>query len=143
MNNQIHFFSQGCRFLIKDKKEIRGWIEEVIQREDRIPGEINFIFMDDAALLNYNLKYLNTNTYTDIITFPLSDEEQVISGDVYISIERVEENAKRYKVNFKEELRRILIHGVLHLIGYEDILVNDKRKMTRLENKFLKLYSKN
>jgi len=143
MNNNIRFFSQGCKYLVGNKLKIRKWIERVIQENGCITGEINFIFTDDATLLKYNIKYLNTNTYTDIITFPLSDEEQVISGDVYISIERVRENALKYKVSLEDELKRILIHGVLHLMGHEDISVIEKNKMTRLENKYLKIYTEN
>ena len=122
---------------------MREWLENVIVKNDKIPGEINLIITNDRNLNNINIKYLNTDTYTDIITFNLSEEEDIISGDIYISIDRVEENAKIYDVSTKEELRRVLVHGVLHLIGYKDSSPAEKRIMTRMENKFLEDYIRN
>jgi len=143
MNKNIHFFTSKARFYIEEKGKLREWLENVIVKNDKIPGEINLIITNDRNLNNINIKYLNTDTYTDIITFNLSEEEDIISGDIYISIDRVEENAKIYDVSTKEELRRVLVHGVLHLIGYKDSSPAEKRIMTRMENKFLEDYIRN
>ncbi|MCX6287863.1 MAG: rRNA maturation RNase YbeY [Bacteroidetes bacterium] len=140
MSKQIHFFNKGSKFLVKNKGKLVRWLEEVIRYEGRIVGEINYILTDDKTLLKYNIKYLNTDTLTDIITFSMSEEEEIVSGDVYVSVERVIENAKKYKVTLEDELRRIFIHGILHLMGYNDTSVGERRKMTRLENKFLSIY---
>jgi probable rRNA maturation factor len=140
MNNGIHFFNSKIKFVVQDKSGLKRWITEVIRESNKIPGEISFIITNDKVLQEINLKYLNTNTYTDIITFTLSEEEEIISGDVYLSIERIFENSKKYKVTIEEEFRRILIHGILHLLGYEDSSAKEKRQMTRLENKYLKSY---
>lgn len=140
MTSQIHFFCKGVKFSVKDKRGIIKWIEGVVRDEKKILGDINFILTNDKSLLEFNIKFLNTDTYTDIITFLLSEEPEVISGDVYISVERVQENAKKFYVSQDEELRRVLVHGILHLVGYNDVSASDKRRMTSLENRFLKNY---
>jgi len=142
MSNGIHFFNNKIKFVVQDKSMLKRWITEVIRDNEKIPGEINFIITSDKVLQKINLKYLNTDTYTDIITFALSEEQEIVSGDIYLSIERIAENSEKYRVTLEEELRRILIHGILHLLGYDDIAANEKKKMTRLENKYLKVFSR-
>lgn len=117
------------------------WLDDVISDFEKQSGEINFIVTNDKSINKINIQYLNTDTFTDVITFNFSEEDAVVSGDVYISIERVEENAKKFRVSVEEEFRRILIHGILHLLGYNDSVAKDKRRMTRLENKFLRRYN--
>jgi rRNA maturation RNase YbeY len=129
------------RFSVEDKTGLRQWIIKAIVENKKIPGDINFIVTNDKELHKINLRYLNTDTYTDIITFSLSEEEKIVSGDIYLSIERIMENAARFKVSTAEEFRRILIHGILHLLGREDSSVEGKKQMRRLENKFLKAYT--
>lgn len=141
MNSNIHFFTNKVAYKIDRKVKTANWIKEVILSNNKIPGEINVVLTSDKELLDINIKYLNTDTYTDIISFPLSEEDEIVSGDIYISIERIEENARKFKVTTEEELRRIFVHGILHLMGYDDMNTNDKRRMTRLENKFLKMFS--
>jgi len=140
MNKKIYFFVNRVKYSISNKTGLKLWVYDVISYFKRQTGEINFIITNDKLLNKINIQYLNTDTFTDVITFSLSEEDEIISGDVYISIERVEENAKKFRVTVEEEFRRILIHGVLHLLGFDDNSANEKRRMTRFENKFLKNY---
>lgn len=137
----ISFQVEDIQFNLKNKTVIKNWIHSVIRKKKRAPGEITFIFCSDAYLLTINQQYLNHHTYTDIITFDYSkDNGQLpISGDIFISIERVKENALNYSGSFENELNRILIHGVLHLLGYKDKTKSDKSEMTRQEENCLKL----
>jgi len=141
MSDRIHFFTQNVKYRVKEKKKLKTWIELITNLNKKILGEINFVLSDDTTLQKINIKYLNTNNYTDVISFSLAEEEKVISGDIYISIDRVKENARKYKVTTEEELKRILIHGVIHLLGYDDKTKSEKRIMTRLEDRFLKKFS--
>lgn len=134
----ISFFSEDTDYKIKEKQKIREWVSAVIKGEGfhRI-GELNFILCSDAYLLEINEQYLNHDTYTDIVTFDSSEEEGVISGDIFISVERTAENAKKFKVSDRDELHRVIIHGVLHLCGYMDKKKDDKGLMTAKENEYL------
>ena len=140
MSRNIHFFAEGLDFKVREKGRIRAWFNQAIKEYGKMEGEINVVFTTDELLRNINLKYLNTDTYTDIITFDFSEEEHLVSGDIYISINRVEENSKKYKATFENELHRVLIHGVLHLLGFEDTTKSEKSKMRKLENEFLDGY---
>jgi rRNA maturation RNase YbeY len=137
----ISFRTEDIKFSLKQKTVIKNWIIAVIKKKKRIPGELSFIFCSDAYLLGINQQYLNHNTYTDIITFDYSKESKVlpISGDIFISVERVRENATKYSTTFENELSRILIHGVLHLLGHKDKTKADKDEMTRQENSCLRM----
>jgi len=136
----VRFFSEKLKYLVKNKRQIRAWIAEIIADNIKIAGEINYILTTDEVLNEINIKYLNTDTYTDIITFNLSEEENIVSGDIYISIDRVTENAEKFQVDIEVELKRVLVHGVLHLMGYNDGSSAEKRKMTNLENKYIEKY---
>ena len=135
--NSIHFFTEGIKFRVHDRSRLKAWFVSTIKQYGKINGEINVVFTSDKKLRDINLKYLNTDTYTDIITFDLSDEDLVISGDIYISIERVKENAEIFKVTINDELNRVLIHGILHLLGFDDRTIKEKEKMKQLEDLFL------
>ncbi|MEI6884831.1 MAG: rRNA maturation RNase YbeY [Bacteroidota bacterium] len=137
MNRNIHFFTEGIKFRINDRSRLKTWFVSAISRYGKINGEINIIFTSDKKLREINLKYLNTDTYTDIITFNLSEEDLVISGDIYISIERIEENAGIFEVGIETELHRVLIHGILHLLGFDDRTTKERAKMRKLEDMFL------
>ena len=106
-------------FKLKDSVKIKTWIKKIITLEKKKTGQINFVFTSDEEVLKANIQFLNHSTYTDIITFD-SCEGITINGDIIISIERVAENAHKFKVDFKQELKRVIIHGVLHLCGYND-----------------------
>ena len=126
-------------FILEDKAKTKNWIKKVICLEQRSVGEINYIFCDDNYLLEQNIKYLEHNTLTDVITFNYS-EKDIISSDIMISIERVKENSIIFENPFKKELRRVMIHGILHLIGYNDKTKKEKKEMTEKENFYLDIY---
>lgn len=125
-------------FTLKNEAELKDWIQFVLDEEDRELGEISYIFCDDEYLYDINVKHLNHNTLTDIISFDYS-LGKVVSGDIYISTERVEENAKEQEVDFDDELHRVMIHGVLHFVGYRDKTDADKREMRSKEDYYLSL----
>ena len=135
--SDINFFTEDHSFQFKNKFRITTWIHNVIQEEDRVLNELNIIFCSDNYLLQINKTYLNHETLTDIITFDHSETNNEIEGDIFISIDRVKENALSYNITFKEELLRIMIHGVLHLIGYKDKSENEKQEMTEREDIYL------
>lgn len=135
----INFHSEGISFILKSKTNIRSWLGDVIVSEKKQLGEINYIFCNDKHLLTLNKTYLNHNTLTDIITFDYSEKE-TISGDIFISIERVKENALQFDTGFDMELRRVMVHGVLHLIGFKDKSKRDKDEMTQKEDYYLGCY---
>jgi len=132
----FHFKSD---LVLKDKTHYADWISRVIESEGYLPGQIDYIFCTDDFLLELNKQYLNHDTFTDIITFDYSDG-RIISGDIFISTERVRENAQMFEVDFSNELKRVMIHGILHLVGYGDESEEDKLKMRRKEEEKIKLF---
>ncbi len=137
--NVIHFFTEDIIFTLKQKSEIRNWILNTVKNESYRLKELNYIFCSDEYLLGINRQYLNHDTYTDIITFDTSEEERVVVGDVFISIDRIKENADKFKSAEHDELHRVMIHGVLHLLGYTDKGKKEKAQMTDKENQYLGL----
>ena len=137
----IHFFAEGIDFKLPHPRKTSQWIKEVIRREGASPGDINYIFCSDAYLLAINKAYLKHSTFTDIITFDLGDEASaaVISGEIYISVERVRENAIKFARPWYEELHRVIIHGVLHLLKYSDKGRASKALMRKKEEACLSL----
>lgn len=117
---KINFFSEEINFKPKHTAALRKWVKGVISTEGRILSEVNYIFCTDAYIHSINLEYLKHDTYTDIITFNNSDEENSIESDIFVSIERVKENSEKLSVSFEYELHRVMIHGILHLCGYSD-----------------------
>lgn len=139
MDSNIYLHSE-CDFEAGSVSNLEPWIKTVITKENKTLGEINYIFCTDEYLLEKNQTFLNHNTYTDIITFDYSEENQ-ISGDIFISIERVKENARKFAVEFETELKRVMIHGVLHLIGYKDKSEDEQKLMREKENFYLEKIS--
>lgn len=138
MKSTIHFFSEEIPFKLKNSTKCRAWIAAAIKEEgSRLEGDLNFIFCDDRYLLEINETYLNHSTLTDIITFPHSEESGSVSGDIFISVERVEENAQTFHVSFDDELKRVIIHGVLHLVGYADKSKNESEIMRSKEDHYI------
>ncbi len=135
---EINFFSEND-FILRDQLSYRQWIYKVIESEDKIAGDLSFIFCDDEYLHNMNISYLDHDTYTDIITFDYGIGN-TLQGDIYISTERVKENANTFNVNFKTELLRVMVHGVLHLCGYKDKNERDQDLMRRKEEEKMKLF---
>ena len=134
----ISFSNDNIVFNLKNKSKIKEWISSIIDKEKKILGNLNYSFTSDDSLLKINIEYLKHNTYTDIITFNYNDGKK-ISGDIFISIERVKENARKFEVAFEEELHRVMIHGVLHLCGYKDKSKTDSGLMRKKENASLRL----
>ena len=135
MESNIYYHSE-CDFQLKDDESITKWLKDAISTEDKELGEINYIFCDDQYLLKKNQEYLQHDTFTDIITFDYTEANR-LSADIFISIERVKENAITFAVPFENELRRVIIHGVLHLIGYKDKSEEDSKTMRSKENFYL------
>ncbi len=135
----IRFFNENTSFRLRNKKSIRAWISDAVINEGKIPGEISVIFCNDSFLLDMNIRYLNHDTLTDIITFEYN-EGLLISGDIFISIERVKENARLFSKSFNDELHRVIIHGMLHLCGYKDKTMKDTATMRRMEEAYLVLF---
>ena len=138
MKLAINFFTEDVDFKLKGKKDIKSWIKNVITSENKVVGNINFIFTTDESLLEINKKYLKHKTYTDIITFNYN-QEKILNGDIYISVDRVRDNAKVYSDNFEKELFRVLVHGVLHLIGYDDVSDSLEKVIRQKEDQYLKM----
>jgi probable rRNA maturation factor len=136
---KVHFFSEETAFTIKNKSKIRQWLNRVIQEEAGKTGTISFIFCSDNYLLSLNKTFLKHNTLTDILTFADQDDAGTISGDIFISIPRVEENSVIFQQSFTRELNRVMVHGVLHLLGYKDKTKVQKMEMTSKENQYLQL----
>ena len=133
----ISFFEQDISFKLKDKRKIKQWLKATIEAEGFELDELTYIFCSDAYLLQINQQYLDHDTYTDIITFDNSVEASDITGDIFISIDRVSENAVKFGQTFTDELHRVIVHGVLHLLGYKDKTPNDNKKMTQKEDEYL------
>jgi rRNA maturation RNase YbeY len=133
----INYFSEISFELKKDPK-IAEWIQQSVRNEGYETGEINYIFCDDDCLLEKNIKYLNHNTLTDIISFDYT-EQGIVSGDIFISIDRVKDNAKDFGHLFEDELYRVMIHGVLHFCGYKDKNEKEQNQMTAKEDYYLSL----
>lgn len=136
----IVFYSQSIKFTLKNKIKLRNWINSAIEKENKTSGDISFIFCSDFYLLKLNKSYLKHDYYTDIITFDYSENQDVISGDIFISIQRVRENAKKFNKTFENEMHRVMIHGVLHLLGYNDANEKEKKLMTSKEDYYLKVF---
>ncbi|MBQ8702922.1 MAG: rRNA maturation RNase YbeY [Bacteroidales bacterium] len=132
----IRFSTQSVNFELPEPEKVRRWIAEVIQRRQMTVGNINYLFCDDEYLLGVNQQYLQHDTYTDIITFDYV-AGTLVSGDILISVERVRENARLFDVSFEQELRRVVIHGVLHLLGQGDKSEAEAAEMRRLEGEAL------
>jgi len=139
-NMAITFQSQNTNFKLNQGSRIKAWIKKIIELEKRKAGNINFVFTTDEDLLKVNIQYLKHNTYTDIITFDYSEDKK-ISGDIMLSIERVGENAEKLKIDFDEEIKRVMIHGILHLCGYKDKTKTDSELMRKKENWALKKFA--
>jgi probable rRNA maturation factor len=121
------------------EEQFRKWIFSIIEKENKKPGNLSYIFLSDDELLEMNKQYLDHDDLTDIITFDYSEDFGDISGDIFISIDRVRENANLYSITFLEELARVLAHGVLHICGYGDKSEEDQKVMRDRENHYLRM----
>lgn len=134
----MDFFSEDTDYLPENQEHLTRWITSVIEAEGKIPAAISFIFCSDEYLLRMNVEHLQHDYYTDIITFDYC-EGAVISGDLFISVDRVRENASELQVPFEDELHRVMVHGVLHLLGYGDKTEAEQRAIRQKEDACLLL----
>ncbi len=133
----IAFLSEDITFELKEKLKHKAWLKDAAKAEGFKIGELNYIFCSDAYLLDINQKYLGHDTLTDIVTFDNSEDPKMIEGDIFISIERVQENALKFDTA-ESELKRVMVHGLLHLAGYKDKDKAQKELMRNKENEHLK-----
>ena len=129
----VHFHNEQISFTLRKKLILNTWIKETSLEYGKSVSDINIIFTNDEFLLEMNQKFLKHDFYTDILTFDYSKDE-IISGDIYISIDRVKENSYSYDVSFNDELKRVIIHGILHLCGYKDNSETERTVMRNLED---------
>jgi rRNA maturation RNase YbeY len=132
-------FNYENEFQLYNEEQISSWVSAVILSENKKEGDINYIFCDDDYLLNINNQYLNHDTLTDIISFDYSVGNE-LHGDIFISTERVSDNAKDFNVTFEDELKRVLVHGVLHYCGYKDKSESDEQLMRNKEDEKIKMF---
>lgn len=136
----IYFASENTNFDLKGKMKVKKWISEIIKAQGQKVGDISYLFCDDDYLIQVNREYLDHDTYTDIITFDYV-EGKVVSGDILISVERVKENAEKFNTTFDQELHRVIIHGILHLLGQADKSDEDAAMMRKKEDTALALWN--
>lgn len=134
----INFFSEN-NFELEDNVAYEKWLQQVIISEEKKEGDINYIFCDDEYLHEINVKYLNHDDYTDIISFD-NAVGNILHGDIFISTERVAENAEKFQVSFQEELKRVIAHGLLHFCGYKDKTDDEAQLMREKEDEKIKMF---
>ena len=132
-------FNYETDFELEDETLFSNWITKIIASEDKLEGEINYIFCDDDYLHKINLQYLNHDTLTDIISFDYS-EGNFLQGDIFISIERVQDNATDFNISLLEELKRVMAHGILHYCGYKDKSAEEEKIMRQKEEEKMKMF---
>lgn len=138
----VQFYEQDVKAKLTNKRKLAAFISNLllINREEVKKIQLTYIFCTDAYLLEINQQFLHHNTFTDIITFDMSEEDDTLTGEIYISTERVAENAQKFGAGYQQELHRVIFHGALHLCGFKDKTITDKQEMTRQENDCLKAY---
>ena len=137
--SSIYFLSEGIKFKPKKQNNLKNWVKGVIKSEGRNLTSLVYIFCSDSYLLTLNQGYLNHKTFTDIITFDYS-EGDVVDGEIYISVDRIKDNAIKFERDFEEELHRVMIHGVLHILGFKDKSPSEKSVMRKKEEACLSLW---
>lgn len=138
--SRINFFQEETDFKLQSPQKIRRWLNSVALAEHKSIDELNFIFCSDPYLLKINHEYLNHDTYTDVITFDHSENSKELAGDIFISIDRITENAINFETSFQKELNRVIAHGVLHLIGYQDKTEKDQLVIRSKEELYINNY---
>jgi rRNA maturation RNase YbeY len=141
-DHRIHFFLEGISYQLRNKAGLRQWIDMIITTENEEYHDVNIILCSDEFLNQLSLTYLSRDHFTDVMTFDFSETDQVASGDIYISLPRVRDNARKYGISLKDEIHRVMVHGILHLLGYDDKRSRDRQRMTEKENLYLSLRTK-
>lgn len=136
----IIFFNEDIDFKFQGKNNFKSWLKKVADKEGFKIKDLNYIFCSDEYLHKINVDYLDHDTFTDIITFDNSEDEISIEGDIFVSVDRVKENSQTLNTVFDEELKRVIVHGLLHLCGYDDHSVEDKAEMRRLEGEYILIF---
>jgi len=137
----IHFFEEDVKSRLTRKRKLTAFLKEIIvEYIDVRSWDINYIFCDDAYLLEKNRQFLDHDTLTDIITFDLSEKDDELAAEIYISTERVIDNAEKFSVPYDNELHRVIFHGLLHLCGFKDKTAKDKAEMRKMEDLYLNKY---
>ncbi|RAU84259.1 rRNA maturation RNase YbeY [Pontibacter arcticus] len=139
MEHPIEFFAEDIEFELKSSEKVAAWIADIIEQHKWELSALTYVFCSDEYLHQINIEYLDHDTLTDIITFDNADEEGVIEGDIFISIDRVRDNAIDHNTSFDDELHRVLIHGVLHLLGFKDKSPEQEAAMRKQEESCLSL----
>lgn len=135
----INYQSQDIKFVLKEKRKVSKWINDVIKSHQKKLGNVSYIFCSNQYILELNQQYLNHNYFTDIITFDYC-QDNIVEGDIFISIDTVLDNSHRFKTNFNDELLRVIIHGVLHLVGFSDKTAKQQKQMRVLEDEALSIF---
>ncbi len=138
MEEAFFFEAADLDFSLESPEQVAEWLEATIEAEGHQAETIQYVFTSDDYLLDLNREYLNHDTYTDIITFDYCEGEMIM-GDIFISIDRIKENAEKLDIPFQDELHRVMVHGVLHLCGYKDKSPTEKAQMTEKEDYYLSL----
>lgn len=136
----ILFHSEGIEFQLNNDKKIREWLEKITRLESATLGPINYVFMSDESLLEKNIEFLKHDYYTDILSFQMNSDP--LEGDIFISVDRVKENAESFGIAFELELRRVIVHGLLHFVGYKDKSDEELAEMREKEDHYLTLFTK-
>jgi probable rRNA maturation factor len=139
---KVQFYFLDRKPALNERTRLKQFIEKLFKQEKKNLGNLSYIFCSDEHLLGINKDFLKHDFYTDVITFNLSSFKTKTEGEVYLSVDRIKDNAKQLGVSFKEELHRVIFHGALHLCGYRDKNKSDKQQMTSAENKYLQRYFK-
>ena len=140
LNAKTAFHAHEVSFTLKNKRKLKSFLQYILDQEKGKKASLSYVFCSDEYLLDINRRYLDHDYYTDIITFDLSENNNLIRGEVYISIERVKENARLNKVSFNHELHRVIFHGALHLAGQNDKTPKQSKQMREKENYYLSRY---
>ena len=135
----INYQTQDIKFVLKEKRKVSKWINDVIKSHQKKLGNVSYIFCSNQYILELNQQYLNHNYFTDIITFDYC-YDNIVEGDIFISIDTVLDNSHRFKTNFNDELLRVIIHGVLHLVGFSDKTAKQQKQMRVLEDEALSIF---
>lgn len=135
----IHYFNEEVNFQLNSENDTSEWVTKIIHNHNKVIEEINYIFCSDEYLLEINKQHLNHDYYTDIITFDNSEEEDQVASDIFISVDRIRENSVSQSVSFEIELHRVMIHGILHLLGFGDNTPVEKKVMREKEDACLSL----
>jgi len=141
----IRYYTEDIKFNLQQKRLVSNWLKQIAERNEKQIGDLNYIFCSDPYLLNINKQFLGHNYYTDIITFDYSDDYKEVGecnkiyGDIYISVDTINHNSVEYGEGFDKELHRVIAHGLLHLIGFDDVTPELQEEMTRQENSSLEL----